>query len=440
MLDESGGLSTLCSIMTNSANPTTCILGGAQTDFARNWTREGADFVKILNEVVEQGLANLELDGDEIRRLNQANRIGVFVGNFNGERFMNQGHLGAFLTEANPAFNGVPGARYEAACASGSVAMDAARAKIEAGDYDLCLVVGIEVMKTVNPSIGNDYLGYAAHYENEARGVRFVFPRIFGKLTDEIIERQSGIGEERIMDCLKEISRINFTNARNNPLAQTREHDLGQLESLDKKYGKSFGGRTRYSDCSQITDGAVLVALASPDYARQYAAHRNREQNSLAHIRGWGHVVAPLGVEEKLAYGRTTDYIVPFTRKAVEDALNRAGLSESEIDVIETHDCFTSSEYLAVSAFGLTPPGEEWRAVEEGNLQKSGKTPINPSGGLIGAGHPVGATGARMMLDLYKQVTKQAGAYQVEGARRGAMLNIGGSFTTNMSFIVEGMG
>ena len=104
--------------------------------------------------------------------------------------------------------------------------------------------------------------------------------------------------------------------------------------------------------------------------------------------------------------------------------------------MFETHDCFTSSEYAAISAFGLTEPGKEYEAVDSGLIAFRGNKPINPSGGLIGCGHPVGASGVRMLLDLYKQVTGTAGDYQVIGAKNGMMLNIGGSATTNYVYIV----
>ena len=106
------------------------------------------------------------------------------------------------------------------------------------------------------------------------------------------------------------------------------------------------------------------------------------------------------------------------------------------MNAIETHDCFTTSEYMAIDHFGLTKPGESWKAVEDGTIELGGKMPINPSGGLIGAGHPVGATGTRQVLDAYRQVTGRAGDYQVEGASRIATLNIGGSGTTTVCFVV----
>jgi acetyl-CoA C-acetyltransferase len=106
------------------------------------------------------------------------------------------------------------------------------------------------------------------------------------------------------------------------------------------------------------------------------------------------------------------------------------------LDVIETHACFTTSEYMAIDHFGLTKPGESWKSIDDGIIEIGGKLPVNPSGGLIGCGHPVGATGARQLLDAYKQVVGIAGDYQVPGAKKVATLNIGGTATTNVCFIV----
>ena len=116
--------------------------------------------------------------------------------------------------------------------------------------------------------------------------------------------------------------------------------------------------------------------------------------------------------------------------------MNIKNVTVDDIDVFETHDCFISSEYMAISAFGLTEPGKEYEAIEDGRIEFGGSKPINPSGGLIGCGHPVGASGVRMMLDLYKQVSNEAGAYQVKNANNAIMLNIGGSATTNYTFII----
>jgi acetyl-CoA C-acetyltransferase len=125
-------------------------------------------------------------------------------------------------------------------------------------------------------------------------------------------------------------------------------------------------------------------------------------------------------------------------RRAVLDAFTRARISLDDLDGIEVHDCFTPSEYLAIDHIGLTGPGESWKAIENGEIEIGGRLPINPSGGLIGGGHPVGATGVRMLLDAAKQVSGTAGDYQVDGARTFGTLNFGGSTATTVSFVVSG--
>lgn len=407
------------------------VLGGAQTDFERNWTKEGKNVIALLKEVMDDGLHATRLSYDEIASLNRENRIACFVGNFIAEKYVSQGHLGALLTEVNPAFYGVPSARYEAACASGSVALDAAITKIACGEYDLAIVVGWELMKTVDSKIGGDFLGYAAYYEKEGRNIEFPFPKLFGRLADEILVKYD-VQEDRFMDALAKISAINYTNAKRNPKAQTRKWFMSYEQARNRGTDTNaiVGGRLAVSDCSQVTDGAAVIVLASEKYVREH------QLKDCPVVKGYGHRVAPMRFDKKMMDAKGSRYVLPWTRQAVLDAYRRSGLSVEEIDVFETHDCFTSSEYAAISAFGLTEPGEEYRAVEEGMIAFGGSKPINPSGGLIGCGHPVGATGVRMFLDLYRQVTNTAGRYQVKDARNAMMLNIGGSATTNYAYII----
>lgn len=408
------------------------ILGGAQTDFERNWKKEGKNMVAILKEIIADGFANAGLIFDDVRKLNKENKIACFVGNFIAEKYTDQSHLGAFLTEVDPAFYGVPSARYEAACASGSVAIDAAQAKIQTGDYDVAIVVGWELMKTVDAKVGGDFLGHAAYYEKEGRGIEFPFPKLFGKLADATLKKYPELDEKRYMDALARISVWNYANAKRNPLAQTRKWFMSYDQASTRGTGTNplVGGRLAVSDCSQVTDGAAVVVLSSEKFVK------DRGIDGKPVIKGYGHRTAPMLFEKKIADNEGSEYVLPWTRQAVLDAYRRSGLNVQDIDVFETHDCFTSSEYVAISAFGLTEPGKEYEAVESGLIAFDGQKPVNPSGGLIGCGHPVGASGTRMFLDLYKQVTGTAGGYQVEGAKNGMMLNIGGSATTNYVFVI----
>lgn len=407
------------------------ILGGAQTDFERNWTKEGKNVIALLKEAITDGFEESGITYENVISLNKENKVACFVGNFIAEHYINQGHLGGLLTEVHPAFYGVPSARYEAACASSSAALDAAITKIQTGDYDVAIVVGWELMKTVDSKTSGDILGRAAYYEKEGKGVDLPFPKLFGKLADEILAKYS-IDEKRFMDALAIISDKNYSNAKRNPLAQTRKWFMSfeQASNRGTETNPFVGGRITVSDCSQVTDGAVVIVLASEQFIQENG------RLTCPVVKGYGHRVAPMLFAKKMAESKHTPYVLPWTRQAVMDAYQRAGLTVDDIDFFETHDCFTSSEYVAVSAFEITPPGEEHIAIEDGVTLFTGAKPVNPSGGLIGCGHPVGASGARMFLDLYKQVTGKARTYQLKKAENGMMLNIGGSATTNYVFIV----
>lgn len=401
------------------------ILGGRQTDFARNWQKEGKHFLAMMREAVLGGLEETKLAAKDIQS--------AHVGNFAAELYCKQGHLGAFFVEVDPAFRGLPTGRHEAACASGSIALLAAAAEIQAGWYDLACVVGVEQMKTVGSVQGGDFLGTAAWYEREAQGIEFPFPKLFGRLGDEY-DKRYGLKSEH----LDALAVKNYANAKLNPNAQTRTWYMSKEHACTKgPDNPAIGGRIHLTDCSQVTDGAVALFVASPAYAARYAKAQGIALAELPTIKGFGHATGPLLFADKVAESAENPYILPHVRSTVTDAFKRAGLPGVEaIDGIETHDCFTTSEYMAIDHFGLTAPGESWKAIEEGRVMLGGKTPINPSGGLIGAGHPVGATGVRQCLDAFKQVTGRAGDYQVEGAKTFATLNIGGSGTTSVSFII----
>jgi acetyl-CoA C-acetyltransferase len=405
--------------------PPVYILGGAQSDFARNWTKEGKHFVGVMTETVVDALSNTRIEPREVET--------AHVGNFAAELYSKQGQLGAFFLETNEAFAGLPTSRHEAACASGSIAILAASAEIEAGRYDLAAVVGLEQMKTVDTVTGGDFLGTAGWYERECKGKDYPFPRLFGRLGDEY-DKRYGLKDEH----LAHISAVNYSNARRNPLAQTRNWFMSESNAHQtSKFNQVIAGRIKVSDCSQVTDGTAVVFLASEKFAAEYAKRNGMQLDDLPRILGWGHHTAAIEFDTKVAESKDNQYVLPHTRQAIVDAFRRAGVgSAAELSGIETHDCFTTSEYMAIDHFGITKPGESWKAIEEGVIELGGKLPINPSGGLIGAGHPVGATGVRQLLDAWRQVTENAGEYQVDDAKKFAVLNIGGSGTTSCAFVV----
>jgi acetyl-CoA C-acetyltransferase len=404
----------------------TYVLGGWQSDFSTVWSRQGTDLADAFSECVNEGLAATALGAVEVET--------GHVGNFTAELFAQQGLLGGFFGLVDPAFDGLPTARHEAACASGSVALLAATAEIEAGRYDLACVVGIEQMRNVPGKTAAEHLGVAAWSGHEYGNADYVWPRAFSDLADEY-DKRYGLKYEHLM----RIAEINFANAKRNPYAQTRGHSFTPENfTADDTANPVIEGRVRKMDCGQVTDGTAVIFLASAKRAAEYAKKRGIALESIPRISGWGHRSAPISYARKIEASTGKAYVFPQVRRAILDARDRAGVTGvAQIDAVETHDCFTSTEYMAIDHLGLTAPGESWKAIEDGSIEMGGRLPINPSGGLIGLGHPVGATGVRMLLDAAKQVSGTAGDYQVEGAKRMQTLNIGGSATTTVSFIVE---
>ncbi|WP_116811417.1 acetyl-CoA acetyltransferase [Steroidobacter cummioxidans] len=401
------------------------VLGGAQTDFARNWARDKGEIYDMLEQVVLAGLSDAKLDPGEIQS--------AHIGNFASELFCRQGQLGGLFARIRPEFNGLATMRHEAACASGSMALLSAAAEIEAGRYDLVCVVGIEMMRNVSGRECADYLGTACWSGHEFTDAQFVWPRAFSDLGDEY-ERRYGLDYRH----LGRIAQINYDNGRRNPHSQTRSWKFNERSfTLDDEANPVVEGRVRRNDCGQITDGAAVVFLASARFAERYMQRVSGSKQDLAVIRGWGHRTATMRLADKFEQSKDQQYVLPHLRSAITDAFGRAGVSDvGQIDVIETHDCFAVTEYAAIDHFGITAPGQSWRAVEDGSIEARGRIPINPSGGLIGLGHPVGATGVRMMLDAWKQVAGRAGEYQVEQAKTVATMNLGGSATSVVSFVV----
>lgn len=397
------------------------ILGGYQSDFARNFDREGLGFAELTSEVADATLEAAGIDAADVDVIHVANAF--------GELFAHQGQLGAMPATVNDGLWGTPATRHEAACASGSVAALAAIADLRSGAYRTALVVGIELEKTVPGDTATSILGAAAWTGHEGQDAKFMWPHMFENVAAEY-DRRYGLDEIH----LRAIATLNFASARANPNAQTRTWAVPEPLTDDDVQNPVIDGRLRRFDCSQITDGGAGIVLVSDDWLRDHPAAR-----PLGRIDGWGHRTVGLGLAQKLDRSRNDPaekYVLPHVRRAVLDAFSRAHVTLDDVDGFEVHDCFTPSEYLAIDHLGLTGPGESWKAIENGEIEIGGRLPINPSGGLIGGGHPVGASGVRMLIDAARQVSDTAGDYQVEGAKTFGTLNFGGSTATTVSFVV----
>ena len=399
----------------------TWILGGHQSDFARNFSKEGRSIGDLIAEVAEATLARCGIGAAAVDTVHVANAF--------GQLYTGQGHLAAMPATVVPGLWGKPAMAHEGACASGSLATLAAMAELEAERYGCALVLGAEIEKSLPGSEAAAVQAAAAYVGHESGDPSLLWPSMFARIADAYDERY-GIDDRH----LRAIGRINLENAKANPNAQTRARSFGaESFSDDDDANPVLTGRLRRNDCCQLTDGGAAIVLVSDRWLREHPGFAPR-----ARIAGWGHRTVGLSLASKLERPNASPYVMPHVREAIAEAFRRARIeSVQELDCIETHDCMTPSEYMAIDHFGITAPGESWKAIAEGAIARDGRTPVNPSGGLIGVGHPVGATGIRMLVDVAAQVAGEAGEMQIEGARRAATLNIGGSTATTVSFVIE---
>ena len=279
------------------------------------------------------------------------------------------------------------------------------------------LVVGVEKM-TDTPAAEVKANLLKASYLKEEGGIEGGFAGIFARIAQQYFQRH---GDKS--DALARIAAKNHRNGVANPYAQLRK-DLGYefCRTVSEK-NPMVATPLRRTDCSLVSDGAAAVVLADSDTAlamKKAIAFRAAEQvNDLLPMRGR---------DVTLFEGAGRAWTL---------ALANARLKLGDLSLVETHDCFTIAELIEYEAMGLTAPGEGARAIEEGWVEKDGKLPVNPSGGLKAKGHPIGATGVSMHALAAMQLAGQAGGMQIAGARLAGVFNMGGAAVANYVSILE---
>ena len=402
------------------------ILGAGRTDFKRNLKKEGKTLRDLIKEGGRKALDDAKIDPAEIEA--------AAVGNFNAGQFTKQLHLGAFIPEIDPKLHGIPTMHTEAACASGALSVLLGATWIMGGFHDAVLVVGAEQQKTMSSLDGSDVLGAAADYHIEKPEYGdFMFPKLFGRIAQIYIDKYGASPDD-----LAAVAYKNYAHARLNPLAQMRDANLtySHASQVSEK-NPSVAPPLRVSDCSQITDGAAALVLVSGKYLDRIG----RNKSKLPRLLGYGHTTDYLALEKKDAP------IFSTARKAAKQAFDMANLKPREINGAEVHDCFSITEIVAYEILGLAEHGKGAELAKSGATalpqvrgeHMSGKIhfeiPVNAGGGLIGDGHPVGATGVRQVVEAYQQLTNQADARQIEGAKKFLTFNMGGSLTTSVAMI-----
>jgi acetyl-CoA C-acetyltransferase len=315
---------------------------------------------------------------------------------------MASGSAGVALADPLKLFN-IPITRVENYCASGMDAFRNACLAVAAGMYDVVLALGFEKLR----DSGQRGLGAAASHPHPVIGYGTTAPTLFALAANRYFKTY-GIGR----DALAKVAMKNHHNGTMSPKAHF------QMEVTEEQVLRAplICSPLGLFDCCPTTDGAAAVIVCSKERAKRFRA------DPLA-VRGIGLAVTSGEPYLKPNFGYTG---FPATTQAAQSAYRQAGVTAQDVDLAEVHDCFTITEILNYEDLGFCARGEGAHFVAEGRAAIGGEIPVNPSGGLKSFGHPVGATGIRMLYEVSQHLWNKAGARQVKNAEIGLAHNLGG--------------
>jgi len=317
------------------------------------------------------------------------------------------GNLSALLAHEIGAA-GVPARRVENACASSGFAFRDAVAAVRSGACDLALAAGVEKMNDVSGLHQRYWLGVSGETEWE-RLAGLTFPGVYALLAQRHMIEYGTTREDLAAVAVK-----NHANGAKNPKAQFQREITPQQALAAPMVADPLG----LFDCCSTTDGAACVLVAGEDLAR-------RLTDAPVWVAGAGAASDRLAAHERPSLTR-----LDATERAARVAYAQAGVGPQDVDVAEVHDCFTIAEILAVEDLGFVPKGEGGPWTAEGRSRIGGDVAVNPSGGLKAKGHPLGATGAGQIRELFLQIRGEAGPRQAADAEVALAHNVGGSGAT----------
>ncbi|MBP0443864.1 acetyl-CoA acetyltransferase [Roseomonas sp. SSH11] len=383
-----------------------CIVGWSHSPFGR--LEDAPDAETLIGRVARAAIEDAGIDPQEVDA--------IYVGHFNGG-FQKQDFPASLVLQSLPELRFRPATRVENACATGSAAIHGAMDFLAAGRGRFTLVIGVEKMTAIpGAQVGDVLLGCA--YRREEGEIPAGFAGVFARIAESYFQRH---GDQS--DALAAIAAKNHRNGVDNPYAQIRK-DLGyEFCRTESERNPIVAGPLKRTDCSLVSDGAAALVLTDAETAATMGkAIRFR---AAAHVTDF----MPISARDITRF--------EGAREAWRRAYDGAGISVSDLSFAEVHDCFTIAELIDYEAMGLVPEGQGARAVLDGMVQKGGRLPVNPSGGLKSKGHPIGATGVSMHVLSAMQLAGEAGAMQVPGATLGGVFNMGGAAVANYVSILE---
>ncbi len=324
------------------------------------------------------------------------------VGNFMASKFNRQAHLGAMMAMIDKGLQFKPSIRVEGACASGGLALVTGIKSVLSDAADVVLAVGVEVQNTVKAIYGADILAYAGWYQRRKDGHAYFFPGQFSNRAGAYFEKY---GRENTRKGMARWYRNAIENARLCATAQEYTNAVADLDAqgLTEPNGKSFTDHLNVFDCSKVSDGASAIAIVSEEGLRRTGV----ALKDAVEIVAVGHATDDLTAEP------ADPTVMSTIREAVAVALKDAGITLNQIATVETHDCFTIAGLITLESIGLAEPGKGADFILQGHTSRTGKIPFNTTGGLIGWGHPTGATGVHQAVTVWEQLTGKAGDAQI---------------------------
>jgi len=371
------------------------VIGTGLTKFGELWSKGLND---LLAEAQLSALKEANIEANQIEE--------IFTGNMCAGEFSGQLHVGAMASE-NLNLN-VPSTRVEGACASGSIAIRNAIQLIESGKAKIVMANGVEKMTDVStPQATSGLMGAGSEEWEEFQGA--TFPGLYAMMARAYMHKFSVPKEVLAMVAVK-----NHKHGTMNPKAQFRR-EITVEQALN---ATMVADPLTLLDCSPISDGAGSIILASEETAKELGLDPV-------------FIVASSQASDSLAlHSRKNLYSTYAAKVAAEKAYKQAGISAKDINVAEVHDCFTIAEIMAIEALGFAELGKARELIEANETYYNGAKPINTSGGLKAAGHPIGATGLKQAIEIVHQLKGEAGERQVKNAEIGLTHNVGGTGAT----------
>ncbi len=313
-----------------------------------------------------------------------------------------QVHLGPVIM-SNLGISERPSLSIESACGSGSVSFREAYANVAAGFYDAVLVTGVEKVTHTGTEWTTTYFSYCSDFFYEGQSGAS-FPGLFASMARAYLTEFKATEEDFAMVAVK-----NHENGLLNPKAHLRK----KISVDDVMNSAVVASPLKLYDCCPFSDGASSVIICSEKFAKDHG-------KDYIEVIGSGRGGSPAALQ-----GREHLTTIPSTKIAAEAAYKMAGITPKDVDFAEVHDCFTIAEIVDTEDLGFFEKGKGFQAVREGRTKRTGDIPINPSGGLKSKGHPIGATGVGQIVEVFDQLTGQAGERTINDAKIGLTQNFG---------------